>query len=130
MGIQYIRPSGSRTSQVVAHGGLVWLAGQAADDTSEDVAEQIQQSPSKIDALLAEAKTARHSISSSTIWLVDHHSFAATHEVWDVWCQPGQVPTYTCVEPILAFSPCAVEIVIVATVGGGPAAPALGPVAP
>src|SRR5580765_7814961 len=45
--------SGKRMSQAVVHGGFAFLAGQVADDTTQDVKGQTAQILDKIDRLLA-----------------------------------------------------------------------------
>jgi enamine deaminase RidA (YjgF/YER057c/UK114 family) len=62
-------------SQVVIHNQTVYLAGQVAVGTpGGTVAEQTQDVLSKIDALLAEAKTDKTNILLATIWLTDMSS--------------------------------------------------------
>ena len=46
---------GPRMSQAVEHNGVVYLAGQVADDRNSDITEQTSQVLAKIDALLATA---------------------------------------------------------------------------
>ena len=46
---------GPRMSQAVEYNGVVYLAGQVADDRNADVGEQTRQILAKIDKLLAKA---------------------------------------------------------------------------
>ena len=48
---------GPRMSQAVSHGGLVYIAGQVADDRKTGIEHQTRQVLAKIDELLAEAGT-------------------------------------------------------------------------
>jgi enamine deaminase RidA (YjgF/YER057c/UK114 family) len=64
-------------SQVVIHNQTVYLAGQVAVGTpGGTVAEPTQDVLSKIDALLAEAKTDKTNILLATIWLTDMSSLS------------------------------------------------------
>ena len=60
---------GPRMSQAVVHGDRVYLAGQVADDTSEDVAGQTRQILAKIEALLAKAGSSKERILTANVWL-------------------------------------------------------------
>lgn len=50
---------GSRMSQAVSYGGLVYIAGQVADDRKAGIEGQTGDVLAKIDALLKEAGTDR-----------------------------------------------------------------------
>jgi hypothetical protein len=65
------------------HGGLVWLAGQVADDTSLDVEGQTADILRQIDALLAEAGTDKSRLLSVQIFITDITKTAETNRAWD-----------------------------------------------
>lgn len=113
MAIQRIQTN-NRMSQAVVANGFVFLAGQVATDTAEDVAGQSRQILAKIDALLAETGSDKTKIVQATIWLADHKTFAEMNTVWDAWVTPGHAPARACVESALAFPPYTVEIGVVA----------------
>jgi enamine deaminase RidA (YjgF/YER057c/UK114 family) len=115
MGIERLK-AGSRMSQAVKHGGVVYLAGQVADDPSVDVIGQTRQILAKIDALLAEAGSDKTRLLSATIWLVDMGSFQQMNSVWDAWVPPGNTPARACVEARLAAPPYLVEIAAIAAI--------------
>ena len=62
---------GPRMSQAVVHGDRVYLAGQVADDTSQDVAGQTRQVLAKIEALLEKAGSSKEQILTANVWLSD-----------------------------------------------------------
>ena len=115
MSIERIKP-GPRMSQAVVHGGVVYLAGQVADDPSADVAGQTQQILAKIDALLAEAGSDKTQVLSANIWLADIGTFGQMNQVWDAWVPQGHAPARATVESKLAAPQYTVEIAVIAAV--------------
>ncbi|RQU19179.1 RidA family protein [Burkholderia cenocepacia] len=105
---------GERMSQLVVAGGLAFVAGQVADDTSLDVAGQTRQILDKIDRLLEGVGLDKRRIVSASIWLADYRSFAEMNSVWDAWVPQGDAPARACVESKLAFPQYAVEIAAIA----------------
>jgi enamine deaminase RidA (YjgF/YER057c/UK114 family) len=106
--------TGTRMSQAAAHGELVFLAGQVADEPSADVRGQTEQVLRKIDRLLAEAGSDKTKILSATIWLADMATFDEMNSVWDPWVAKGHAPARACVEAKLARPQLKVEIGIIA----------------
>ena len=113
MSIHRINP-GPRMSQAAVHGGVVYLAGQVADDPSADVAGQTRQILGKIDALLAEAGSDKSGILSTTVWLADIATFAEMNSVWDAWVDKASPPPRATVEARLAAPAFRVEIAAIA----------------
>ena len=115
MSIERIQ-TGPRMSQAVIFQHTVYLAGQVASGApTGSVAEQTKDILSKIDALLAEAKTDKSQILSATIWLTDMSTFAEMNRVWEAWIVPGATPARaTVASPQLASPDFKVEIMIVA----------------
>ena len=116
MDIARIDP-GTRMSQAVIHGGVVYLSGQVGDP-GKDVREQTRDVLAKIERLLDEAGSSRSHLLMATIWLADMADFAAMNEVWDDWVVPGDPPARACGEARLARAELKVEIMIVAAVAG------------
>ena len=106
--------TGPRMSQAVIHGNTVYLAGQVADDPSQDVPGQSRQILSAIDRLLAEAGTDKTKILSATIYLADIGTFAQMNSVWDTWVPQGHTPARATVEATLAAPQYTVEIQVIA----------------
>lgn len=105
-----------RMSQAVVHNGFAFLAGQVADDTSQDVKGQATQILAKIDALLSKLGSDKTRVLSATIWLASSSSYNDVNEVWDAWVPTGEAPARACVESKLAFPQYTVEIGVIAAV--------------
>jgi enamine deaminase RidA (YjgF/YER057c/UK114 family) len=105
---------GPRMSDAVIHQGLVYLAGQVADDKSLDVAGQTQQILATIDRLLAEAGSDKTRILTAMIFLSDISTFSQMNKVWDAWVPQGHTPARATVESRLAAPEYKVEIKVVA----------------
>ena len=106
--------AGPRMSQAVIHGKTVYLAGQVADDPSQDVAGQTRQVLAAIDRLLEEAGTDKTKILSATIYLASISTFAQMNSVWDTWVPQGHTPARATVESRLAAPQYTVEIQVIA----------------
>jgi enamine deaminase RidA (YjgF/YER057c/UK114 family) len=106
--------TGPRMSQAVIHGTTVYLAGQVADDPSQDVAGQTRQILASIDRLLDEAGADKTRILSATIYLAEIGAFAQMNSVWDTWVPRGHTPARATVEAKLAAPAYKVEIQVVA----------------
>ena len=105
---------GKRLSEVAIHNGTVYLAGQIAADTSQDIVGQTREVLGHVDRLLAEAGSDKSRILSTQIYITDMANFPAMNTVWESWVVPGQTPPRATVEAKLADPACLVEIVIVA----------------
>jgi enamine deaminase RidA (YjgF/YER057c/UK114 family) len=105
---------GSRMSQAVSYGGLVYIAGQVADDRDAGVEEQTRQVLDKIDALLKEAGTDRSKLLAVNIFLPAIVDFDAMNSVYDAWIDADNPAARACVEARLADSKLRVEMTAVA----------------
>lgn len=105
-----------RMSQAVKHGGVVYLAGQVADDEKADAGTQTQQVLDKIDALLKQAGSDKSRILSAIIWLNDMRYFPEMNAKWDAWVPAGSAPARATVGAPLATPDFKVEIGIIAAV--------------
>ncbi|MEO6929120.1 MAG: RidA family protein [Casimicrobiaceae bacterium] len=110
------RHVGKRLSEMVIHrtSGLVYLAGQVADDGHANITEQSQQVLANIDRLLAEAGTDKHKLLSATIYLPDMADFPAFNAVWEAWVPAGDTPARATVQAKLASPDYRIEIVAIA----------------
>ncbi|WP_151710624.1 RidA family protein [Acinetobacter brisouii] len=105
----------SRFCEVAISGNLVHLAGQLADDTSQDIRSQTQQTLANIDRFLADAGTDKTQILSVIIFLKNiEQDYAAMNEVWDAWVLQGHAPARTCVESKLYAPEVLVEMTVTA----------------
>jgi enamine deaminase RidA (YjgF/YER057c/UK114 family) len=107
---------GARMSEMAVHGNTVYLAGQIADDASQDIQGQTRQVLEAIDALLARAGSDRSRILMAQIFLVDLADFAGMNEVWDAWVPAGNAPPRATVQAALAKPEWKIEIVVTAAV--------------
>lgn len=104
-----------RMSQIVTHGGLVYLAGQVASGApGESVAAQTRDVLARIDQFLAEAGTDKSKVLTASIWLTDIATFDEMNAVWDAWLAPDAAPARACVEARLAAPQYTVEIMVTA----------------
>ncbi|SDB68830.1 RidA family protein [Belnapia rosea] len=99
-----------RLSGAVVHGGLVYLAGQVADDPSLDAEGQTADILAQIDALLAEAGTGKSRLLSITIVLADIRDAPAMNRAWDRWLDPAAKPARMTIEAPLVDPAWRVEI--------------------
>lgn len=107
---------GARMSEMAVCNGLVFLAGQVADDASADVTGQTQQVLAAIEALLARAGSDKTKILRAQIYLADMADFAAMNAVWDRWVVPHHTPPRATVQAALARPEWKIEIVVTAAV--------------
>ena len=108
--------AGKRMSEATVHGGIVYLAGQVAEDTSADAEGQTREVLAAIDALLAQACSDKRRILRAQIYLADIADFDAMNRAWDAWVVPGEAPARATVQAPLARPGWNVEIVVTAAV--------------
>ena len=114
MSITRIKTS-ARASAIEISQGVVYLAGQVAEDPEADIAEQTRSTLAKVEALLAEAGSSNKHLLSVTIYLRDiANDFAPMNEVWNAWVPEGLAPARACVEAHMARSALLVEICVTA----------------
>jgi enamine deaminase RidA (YjgF/YER057c/UK114 family) len=104
----------NRLSGAVVAGGLIWLAGQVADDPTADTEGQTADILAQIDALLAEAGTDKRALLSVTIVLADIKDAPAMNRAWDAWLDPTAKPARMTIEAALVDPRWKVEITGVA----------------
>jgi enamine deaminase RidA (YjgF/YER057c/UK114 family) len=105
---------GKRLSEAAIHNGTVYLAGQIAEDTAQDIGGQTREVLGHIDRLLAEAGSDKSLILSCQIYLSDVKNFAGMNAAWDAWVADGHAPPRATVEALLARPELLVEIIVVA----------------
>lgn len=103
-----------RLSGAVVAGGMVWLAGQVADDATLDAEGQTADILAQIDALLAEAGTDKRALVSVTVVLADIRDAPAMNRAWDAWLDPAHKPARMTIEAPLVDPAWRVEITGVA----------------
>ena len=81
-----------RLSDMAVFNNVAYLAGQVADDVSQDVTGQTAQVLVTIDKLLAEAGTDRTRILMAQIFVANMKEFDGMNKAWDAWVADGNAP--------------------------------------
>ncbi len=116
MTIQRINTN-QRLSQVVVHGGLIYISGQVAvQNRGKSITDQTTEILGAIEKYLAETGSDKNHMLSATVWLSDMSHYDEFNKVWDVWVPQGQAPSRACVEAKLVFPDFNVEVAVVAAV--------------
>ena len=105
---------GKRLSEVAICNGVVYLAGQIAEETGADIEGQTREVLGHVDRLLTEAGSDKTCILMCQIYIADMADFAGMNAVYDEWVAAGHTPPRATVEAKLANPACLVEIVITA----------------
>jgi enamine deaminase RidA (YjgF/YER057c/UK114 family) len=105
---------GKRLSEMAIHNGTVYLAGQIAEDTTQDIEGQTREVLTQVDRLLQEAGSDKTCILMCQIYITDMAHFAGMNAVYDEWVASGHTPPRATVEAKLANPACLVEIVVTA----------------
>ncbi len=103
-------------SGAAAHGGIVYLAGLAAGDLSQDVRGQTEQTLANIDRVLAQAGSDKSNLLRVEVWPTHMANFDAMNGVYQAWLDPENVPPRVCVESRLWDDAAQVEIMVTAAV--------------
>ena len=104
----------NRYSDMAVFNGVAYLAGQVANDLSQDISGQMREVLSIIDALLAQANSDKSRILMAHIYLADLADYASMNVVWDAWVVDvkGNAPPRATVQAKLANPKYKVEVVI------------------
>ena len=113
MTIHRLHP-GSRMSEAVRIGDIVFLAGQIPDDLTGDIAKQTREVLGNIDAVMAELGGSKADIASVQVWLSDMSDFQGMNAVWDAWVDPANPPARATCGVALARPGMRVEMIVVA----------------
>lgn len=105
---------GKRLSEAAIYSNTIYLAGQVAEDSSQDITGQTKQVLAAIDKLLAEAGSDKTKILQLSIFISDMSDFPAMNAVWDEWVVQGATPPRATVEAKLAKPEWKVEMLVVA----------------
>ncbi len=105
---------GKRMSEIAIHNHTVYLAGQIAEDATQDIAGQTREVLGHIDRLLAEADSDKSRILMCQIFLSDMKNFAGMNLVWDQWVAVGPAPPRATIQAPLAQPEWLIEILVTA----------------
>jgi enamine deaminase RidA (YjgF/YER057c/UK114 family) len=103
-----------RMSMASVYNGVVYLAGQTALDTSEDIEGQTRQVLAQIEEVLATVGSDKTKLLQATIHLADMRHFNRMNKVWDAWVPPGNGPGRTTVEAQISAPQKLIEITCIA----------------
>ena len=109
MSIERFAPE-ARLSGAVVYAGLIYLAGQVADDTSLDTEGQTADILAQIDTLLAAAGTDKRRLLSVTIILADIADAPSMNRAWDRWLDQNHKPARMTIQAALVDPSWRVEI--------------------
>jgi len=107
---------GPRLSEAAVHQGTIYLAGQVADDATQDIGGQTRQVLAAVDRLLAAAGSDKSMILMAQIFLADLSEFDAMNVVWDAWVPKDNPPPRATVQARLARPAWKIEVVVTAAV--------------
>jgi len=113
MEIKRLHP-GKRLSEAAIHNGTVYLAGQIAEDSTQDIGGQTREVLGHVDRLLKEAGSDKSAILMCQIYISDMADFAGMNAAYDAWVAEGNAPPRATVEAKLANPAWLVEIVVTA----------------
>jgi len=105
---------GARLSEAAIHNGVVYLAGQIAEDVTQNIDGQTREVLAHVDRLLAEAGSSKARILMCQIFLADIKDIAAMNAIWDEWVPAGHTPPRATVQAMLARPELLVEVVVTA----------------
>lgn len=105
---------GKRLSEAAVYNNTIYLAGQVAEDNSQDITGQTKQVLAAIDKLLGEAGSDKTKLLQVTIFIADMKDFPGMNAVWDEWVVQGATPPRATVEAKLAKPAWKVEMLVVA----------------
>jgi enamine deaminase RidA (YjgF/YER057c/UK114 family) len=106
----------NRYSDMAVFNGVAYLAGQVANDLSQDIGGQMREVLNMIDTLLAQANSDKSRIIMAQVYLADLADYTGMNVVWDGWVADiqGNAPPRATVEAKLANPQYKVEVVITA----------------
>jgi enamine deaminase RidA (YjgF/YER057c/UK114 family) len=107
---------GPYLSGASTHDGIVYLAGLAADDLTQDIRGQTKQTLANIDRVLAQAGSDKSKLLRVEVWLADISNFDSMNKVYQAWLDPENIPARVCVESRLWDDAAQVEIMVTAVV--------------
>ncbi|MCI0670070.1 MAG: RidA family protein [Myxococcaceae bacterium] len=105
---------GRRFASAVVHNCTVYLAGEVAEDTTQDVRGQTAQVLRQIDAQLKAVGSDKTKLLSVQVFLSDIRFFDAMNEAWEAWLDREHAPVRATIEARLATPGYLVEMMAIA----------------
>jgi enamine deaminase RidA (YjgF/YER057c/UK114 family) len=105
---------GARLSEAAEYRGVLYLAGQVAENCQGDIRAQTEEILAMIEKLLAKYGSSKGHLLQCLIYLANKSDFEAMNEVWDRWVIPGTAPPRATVQAGFFKEGRLVEIVVTA----------------
>ncbi|MGB3280883.1 MAG: RidA family protein [Pseudorhodobacter sp.] len=105
---------GTRMSEAVRIGNIVFLAGQIPSDLTGDITAQTREVLAEMDKVLADLGGSKANLASVQVWLSDMADFQGMNAVWDEWVDRDNPPARATGGVKLARPGMRVEMVAVA----------------
>jgi len=112
--IRRIDPMGGKLSDAVEYNGLIYLAGQVAENLSVGMKQQAEDVLRQIDALLAKCGSDKSRILTATVYVNDMVHKPQMDEAWMAWVDRSDPPARATVEAQLGSPDTLVEIMCTA----------------
>lgn len=103
-----------KLSDAVEYNGVVYLAGQVAEDTSANMKAQTESVLRQIDVLLARCGSGKSRILTATVYVADMTQKPQMDEAWLAWVDAAHPPARATVEAKLGTPDTLVEIMCTA----------------
>jgi enamine deaminase RidA (YjgF/YER057c/UK114 family) len=107
-------PCDHKLSDMVEHAGLLYLAGQVAENLDANTKGQTEEVLGMIDRLLASAGSDKAKLLSAIIFIPDMRDKPQVDEAWLAWADAKQLPARAVMEARLGSPDTRVEIICVA----------------
>jgi len=109
-----IDPIGGKLSDAVEHNGILYLAGQVAEDLGVGMKAQTESVLRQVDALLAKRGSNKSRILSATVYVSDMKLKPQMDEAWMAWVDRANPPARATVQAELGSPDTLVEIMMTA----------------
>lgn len=103
-----------KLSDAVECNGLLYLAGQVAEDTAAGMKAQTESVLRQVDALLRKCGSSKSRILTATVYVADMKQKPQMDEAWLAWVDPANPPARATVEAKLGTPDTLVEIMCTA----------------
>jgi enamine deaminase RidA (YjgF/YER057c/UK114 family) len=117
--IRRVDPMGGKLSDAVVYNGIVYLAGQVAEDLKGGMKQQTEDVLRQIDALLAKCGSSKSRILTATVYVSDMKLKPQMDEAWMAWVDRTNPPARATVEALLGSPDTLVEIMCTAASAAG-----------
>jgi enamine deaminase RidA (YjgF/YER057c/UK114 family) len=112
-----VNPIAGKLCDAVEHNGIIYTAGQVAENLSVGLKAQTEDVLRQIDALLAKCGSSKSRILSATVYVNDMKLKPQMDEAWMAWVDRKNPPARATVEVQLGSPDTLVEIMVTAAKG-------------